>query len=196
MINLRNLNKLTILSVIICSTASIVFPVHSEDICSLPTLSDIDISKVKIVKNAFSKDRAIEQYIRKAHADALNYKGSISYAYNKVDLDGDGKPEVLLRVLSSFCGTGGCTTEILKLNGNKYLAIDSSLSWGRYIVTSNKTNGFKDIFYPHFIRNEKMYLLLKSSKYGSYQKAKEYTTNLKVKGTAYLVCGEHLSFSK
>ena len=79
----------------------------------------------------------------------------------------------------------------IEVNKDEYLAIDTSgLSWGRYIVTSNQTNGFKDILYPHFIRNEKMYLLLKSSKQGSYQKVKEYTTNLRVKGTAYLVCGK------
>jgi hypothetical protein len=170
---------------------------NSEDGCLIPTLPGIDVSNVKIVKNISSRDKMIEQYIRKAHADALNYKGSISYAYNKVDLDGDGTPEVLVRVLSSFCGSGGCPVDILKLNGGKYTAIDTSgLSWGRYIVTSNQTNGFKDIFYPHFVRNEKIYFLLKSSKRGSYQKVKEYTTNLKIRGTAYLVCGEYLSFSK
>jgi hypothetical protein len=168
-----------------------------EDRCFLPTLPGIDISKVKIVKNISSRDSKIEQYIRKEHADALNYKGYISYAYNKVDLNGDGNPEVLVRVLSSFCGSGGCPVDILKFNGSRYLATDTSfLSWGRYIVTPNQTNGFKDIFYPHFIRNEKTYFLLKSSRQGRYKKVQEYTTNLQIKGTAYLVCGKYLGFSK
>lgn len=170
--------------------------VFSEDRCSIPTVPGIDISNVKIVKNISSRDRKVEQYIWNEHKDALSYRGSVSYIYNKVDLDGDGRPEVLLRVSSSFCGTGGCPTDILKLKGDRYTMIDSSLSFGRFIVTSNRTNGFKDIFYPYFIRNENKYLLQKASKNGQYKTFQEYDRDLKVKGTAYLVCGKELFLSK
>jgi hypothetical protein len=189
--------KLAILLTIICSTVSTATSVRSEDECSLPTLPGIDVSEVKIVKNSSSRDKKIEQYIRTEHTDELNYKGSVSYSYNKVDLDGDGKPEILLRVSSSFCGTGGCPIEILKLNGGRYSVISSFLSFGRFIVTSNRTNGLNDIVLPHFAQTEKEYFLLKyQSSKKRYVTLKTYTNNLKVKGTAYLVCGKYHDLSK
>jgi hypothetical protein len=199
MINLKNLNTLAILSVIICSISSTVTPVRSEDRCSVPTLPGIDVSKVRIVKNAMSRDPSIEQYIRQEHehANAINSGMSASYSYNKVDLDGDGKPEVLLRVSSSSCGTGGCPIEILKFNGNRYSVIDSFLSFGNFIFTSNKTNGFKDMVLPYFRPMENKYLLLRyQASAKGYRKVREYTNNFNVQGTAYLVCGESFTLSK
>ena len=199
MMRVKNFSTIAVLSAIICSVSGIVTPVRSEERCSLPTLPGIDVSKVRIVKNATSRDRSIEQYIRKEHenADAINSGMTASYSYNKVDLDGDGKPEVLLRVSSPLCGTGGCPIEILKFNGNRYSVINSFLSFGDYIFTSNKTNGFKDMILPYVRPMENKYLLLKyQSSAKGYTQVGEYTNNLKVKGMAYLVCGESFALSK
>ena len=187
--------KLAILSTIICLIIATT-SVRSQDECSLSTRSGIDVSEVKIAKNFSSRDKNIEQYIRTQHSGILYSKGSVSYSYNKVDLDGDGKPEILLRISTSpfICDPGGCPIEILKHNGSRYLLIDSFLSFSRFIVTSDRTNGFKDIVILYFGGED---MLLKYSSFEKvYVKAKQYTKNFKVKGTAYLVCGQYFNLSK
>ena len=184
------------LSIVALFTMNSAIPALATDECELPTLPGIDVSQAKIVKQISTRDRSIERYIQKAYSDYIkassNSQIGIRYSYNKVDLDGDGKAEILLRVTSSLCGSGGCQISILKLDGQKYLGIDESLSFGRYIVISHKTNGFKDIIVPFFVRTERMYLLLQYQGAGKgYQKVKEYTSNLKNKGTAYLSCGTY-----
>ena len=189
--------KLAILSTIICLIIATT-SVRSEDECSLSTRSGIDVSEVKIAKNSSFRDKKIEEYIRTEHPGILYSKGSVLYSYNKVDLDGDGQPEILLRIFSSpspfLCDMGGCPIEILKHNGSQYSLIDSFLSFSRFIVTSDRTNGFKDIVILYFGGED---MLLKYSSFEKvYVKAKQYTKNFKVKGTAYLVCGQYFNLSK
>jgi hypothetical protein len=170
--------------------------VLARDECELPTLPGIDVSQVKIVKNISTRDRALENHINPKQY-SVSENSFFTYSYNKVDLDGDGKPEILLRVSSPLWGSGGCQISILKYDGRKYIGIDESLSFGRYIVTSHKTNGFKDIIVPYFRGVDKMYLLLQYQGLGKgYQKVKEYTSNLKIKGTAYLTCGTYHDLQK
>lgn len=167
-------------------------PALAYDECQLPTLSNIDVGQVRIVKNDTRRDRSIEQFIRKEFSDYYSTGLIRGYAYNKVDLDGDGQPEVILTVRGSYCGSGGCTVYILKSRGSRYTAIyDIGLSFGRFIVVSQKTNGFSDIIRPFFLRGEKKYFLLQYRGDG-YKEVGEYNKKLKVKGSAYLVCGtEH-----
>jgi hypothetical protein len=167
----------------------------NDEKCSIPTLPGIDISKVKTVKNESSRNQAIEQYIRKEHADAMNYRGYVEYSYNKVDLDGTGnKKYAFVRVTSSFCGRGGCPIDIIKMNGNRYTKLDSFLSYGRLIVVSNKTNGLKDIIQPPQHADYTFFKYQFNEK--SYGSASRYATNSGVKGTGYLVCGQSFNLSK
>jgi hypothetical protein len=177
-------------------TISSSIPALAKDECELPTIPGIDVSQVKIVKHISTRNRSLENHINPRQY-STSENSFFTYSYNKVDLDGDGKPEILLRVTSPLCGSGGCQISILKFDGHKYIAIDESLSFGRYIVTSHKTNGFKDIIVPYFRGMDKMYLLLQYQGLGKgYQKVKEYTSNLKIKGTAYLTCGTYHDLQK
>jgi hypothetical protein len=191
--------RLAILSTIICSIlTTTTSSVRSEDECSLSTRSGVDVSEVKIAKNYSSRDKSIEQYIRTEHSGILYSKGSVLYSYNKVDLDGDGQPEILLKISSSpssfVCDLGGCPISILKYNGSRYSLIDSFLSFSRFIVTSDRTNGFKDIVILYIAGED---ILLKySSLEKVYVKTKQLTKNFKVKGTAYLVCGKYFNLAK
>jgi hypothetical protein len=178
------------------STISSAIPALANDECELPTLPGIDVSQVKIVKHISTRDRSLENHINPKQY-SVSENSFFTYSYNKVDLDGDGKPEILLRVTSSLCGSGGCQISILKFDGRKYITIDESLSFGRYIITSHRTNGFKDIIVPYFRGMDKMYLLLQYKGLGKgYQKVKEYTSNLKIKGTTYLNCGTYHDLQK
>jgi hypothetical protein len=190
--------KLAILSTIICSIITNTTSVLSEDECSLSTRSGIDVSQVKVAKNYPSRDKTIEQYIRTEHSGILYSRGSVLYSYNKVDLDGDGQPEILLKISSSpspyVCDIGGCPIEILKYNGSRYSLIDSFLSFSTFIVTSDRTNGFKDIVILYIAGED---ILLKYSSFEKvYIQTKQYPKNSKIKGTAYLVCGKYFNLVK
>jgi hypothetical protein len=189
--------KLAILLLIICSIIATT-SARSEDECSLLTRRyGIEASEVKIAKNSSSRDKKIEQYIRTEHSGILYSKGSVPYSYNTVDLNGDDRPEILLRLSSSpvYCDSGNsCPIEILKYNDSQYSLIDSFLSYGGLVVTSDRTNGFKDIIINYLIGENTIW------KYSSFEKAyimtKQPTKNFKVRGTAYLVCGKYFNLSK
>lgn len=194
--------KLAILSTVIFSMIIATTSVRGEDECSLrtgslTTSSITNASQIKIAKNSSSIDKKIEQYIRTEYSGILSSQGSVPYSYNKVDLDGDGQPEILLRLSSSatYCRAGSsCPIEILKNNGSQYSLFESFLSFGGLIVTLDRTNVFKDIIIINLTDENMIW------KYSSFQKAyikvKQLPENFKVKGTAYLVCGHYFNLSK
>ncbi len=101
------------------------------------TARDVELEKAILQANTYYDSRSIE--IFGSHA---------RYFYHKIDLNGDNKPEVLVHVLGPiFCGTGGCTTLILKSVGQNYQLV-SEIRVSRLlpiIVTNQKTNGWNDL---------------------------------------------------
>jgi len=71
--------------------------------------------------------------------------GKIRYLYNRIDLDGNGREEVVV-YLTSSCGTGGCSMLILRTMGNDYSLISRhTVVNNPVIVSTTKTNGWRDI---------------------------------------------------
>lgn len=79
--------------------------------------------------------------------DVRGDTGELLYARAEVDLDGDGKDEVLAYVGGSLmCGTGGCNLVILKRDGAGYRQVgDLSLVQLPVGVLQTKTNGWRDL---------------------------------------------------
>ncbi len=71
----------------------------------------------------------------------------VRYYYNRVDLNGDEKPEVLVFVFGrDMCGTGGCGALVFRSRGQKYeLVTDISLARNPIIVSQQKTRGWNDL---------------------------------------------------
>lgn len=69
------------------------------------------------------------------------------YYYNRVDLNGDGTPEVIVYLFGTYtCGTGGCDTLIFRQEGDGYkLVADISLTRNPIIVGEHRTNGWNDL---------------------------------------------------
>jgi heat shock protein HslJ len=70
------------------------------------------------------------------------------YVYGRVDLNGDGRDEVLVYLLGSvFCGTGGCNL-LLFTEGQGGLALVNEFPISRLpiIVAPARTNGWSDLF--------------------------------------------------
>jgi hypothetical protein len=83
--------------------------------------------------------------------DAVEIGGrEARYAYGRVDLNGDGTPEVLAMPMGSiFCGTGGCNLLVLADTGDGYSVVNSfAISRLPVIVSNQQTNGWHDLIRP------------------------------------------------
>ena len=69
------------------------------------------------------------------------------YYYNRVDLNGDGQPEVLVYLVGSYiCGTGGCNLLVFReLQDSYQLISEISLVNQPVIVSITRTRGWNDL---------------------------------------------------
>lgn len=69
------------------------------------------------------------------------------YVYNRVDLNGDGKDEVLVYLLGPFfCGTGGCTFMVFQYAGGQYrLVNDFPITRPPVVVAPLAARGWHDL---------------------------------------------------
>ena len=104
---------------------------------------------VQYLRAETSPDAALERAILQTMPDYKPESGDaeVSYFYNRVDLNGDGKPEVIAHLTGTYiCGTGGCDTLIFQPEGNGYRLVSTiSLSRTPIIVSPNKTRGWNDL---------------------------------------------------
>ena len=70
------------------------------------------------------------------------------YYYNRVDLNGDGRPEVLVYLFGPYmCGSGGCNTLVFRRTeaGPYQLVADIALTNNPVVVSERRTNGWNDL---------------------------------------------------
>jgi hypothetical protein len=94
------------------------------------------------------RDNKLEQALLKALGeDVGDSEYPVQYYYNRVDINGDGKPEVLVYVFGqSVCGTGGCSAFVFQPKNNGYQLISAiSLARNPIIVSEHQTQGWKDL---------------------------------------------------
>jgi hypothetical protein len=89
------------------------------------------------------RDAAVERIVA-AHVDSGE---TVHYQYNRVDLNGDGTPEVLLRIDGpSLCGSGGCPLFVLRHTAGSYEEISrTTLTWTPVVVSEQRTSGWNDL---------------------------------------------------
>ena len=72
------------------------------------------------------------------------------YYYNRVDLNGDGRAEVLVYLFGTYmCGTGGCNTLVFRQDeaGGYQLVADISLTHNPVVVSERRTKGWNDLIF-------------------------------------------------
>jgi hypothetical protein len=108
------------------------------------------------VRPETSRDARLEAAIKDPDGDGRpdNYDpegGSwTNYYYNRVDLDGDGRPEVLVYLFGTYmCGSGGCDTLVFRQTeaGGYSLVADIPLTNNPVIVSERRTNGWNDLIF-------------------------------------------------
>lgn len=100
-------------------------------------------------------DAAVEAAILRASVDYTRAVvetgvGKARYIYGRVDLNGDGRDELLAYPLGSiFCGTGGCNLMLFgDAAGGHRLINNFPISRLPVIVSPEKTNGWNDLIRP------------------------------------------------
>ena len=90
--------------------------------------------------------RVSPDYTRKI-VDIEGGTGRGRYAYGRVDLNSDGRDEVLVYLLGSiFCGTGGCNLLLFTQTQNGYSLINNfPISRLPVIVSTKRTKGWNDL---------------------------------------------------
>jgi len=111
-----------------------------------PNQLGIDFSSVKAINSETKRDLNLEEAIKKEF-DLNEEVENIRYYYNKIDLNGDGIPEVFVYLVGPYvCGTGGCSGVIFKQENGEYKVLSRfSLVRNPVIISNTKTNGYRDI---------------------------------------------------
>jgi len=107
------------------------------------------------VRPEAARDAALEAAIKDPDGDGRpdnhDPEGTFwtRYYYNRVDLNGDGEPEVLVYLFGPYmCGSGGCNTLVFRRGGGGYkLVSDIPLTRNPIIVSERKTNGWHDLVF-------------------------------------------------
>lgn len=88
-------------------------------------------------------DKRIEHFICVTY-ECL--KAGDVYYYDKVDLDTDGRPEVIVYIQGAgHCGSGGCTFLVLKEKDGEYISVSRIASRPPVLVTSERSQGWKNL---------------------------------------------------
>jgi heat shock protein HslJ len=84
----------------------------------------------------------------RAVVDIKDGTGRGRYVYARVDLNHDGRDEVLLYLLGSFfCGTGGCNLQLFRRGSNGYSLVNEfPITQLPVIVSESSTHGWKDLW--------------------------------------------------
>jgi len=111
-----------------------------------PNQLGIDFSSVKSINSETKRDLNLEEAIKKEF-DLNEEVKNIRYYYNKIDLNGDGIPEVFVYLVGPYvCGTGGCSGVIFKQENGEYKVLSRfSLVRNPVIISNTKTKGYRDI---------------------------------------------------
>lgn len=101
-------------------------PNACKKIQNLQSANSLKLNRIKYVKSKISLNQKIKRVILRNIQDYIlnNSNGLVHYYYNKVDLNGDVKPKLLVYFVAlPVCGSGGCNTLIFKLFGTDYQLI-------------------------------------------------------------------------
>jgi hypothetical protein len=137
----------------ICSLEVNAQKVEGEYLNSAIRTKQLDKTQKINLEN--KRDRKLELAIIRSELDYEELFPKLSYiphyAYTKIDLNGDKKPEFIVHLTGiPFCGTGGCSALIFAKVANEYKLISRISVDSPIIVSNNKTNGWNDLILGQF----------------------------------------------
>lgn len=109
-------------------------------------------STIKGILSETEKNAELEKLIKDTFQIPEENLADTKYYYNNVDLNSDGKDEIIAVAIGSYTsGTGGDSALIVSKEGDKLEVMQElSLVHEPIIVSENVTNGYKDIIVPNY----------------------------------------------
>jgi hypothetical protein len=119
---------------------------NEEDIQKLVEVDGLDFSEVAYLKSETERDEKLEAAFAK-ELDLKKGEDMIRYYYNRIDLNGDEKPETFVLLVGPMvCGSGGCSALIFKSDQDTYqLQSRFTLVNNPIVVSETKTDGWNDL---------------------------------------------------
>jgi hypothetical protein len=101
------------------------------------------------VPSETARDMALEAALERGVRGA--WLATDRYLYNRVDLNGDGTPEVLVQFRDKELSEAGCKTYVVQReNGTYKIVADFGPMPGNILVSSHATNGWSDLVFSIF----------------------------------------------
>jgi hypothetical protein len=96
------------------------------------------------------QERSLKKFLQNRFRDpysSLDDEKTTRYSAAFVDLNGDGKPEVIAHITGrDWCGSGGCTTLVLAQKGSCYRVVARlTITRPPIRVLATKSHGWRDI---------------------------------------------------
>lgn len=107
---------------------------------------------IKCILSETEKNVELEKLIKDTFEIPEGNLADTKYYYNNVDLNSDGKDEIIAVAIGTYTsGTGGDSAIIVSKKGDKLELIQElSLMHEPIIISENVTNGYKDIIVPNY----------------------------------------------
>lgn len=130
----------------------LTFPAKSAEVTRLETLGGVRVGNIEYRVSETTPDPKLERAILRDYltdytpTDSENY---VRYYYDRVDLNGDNKLEVVVYLVGSYvCGSGGCNALIYTPAGQDYRLISRhTLVNAPILITPQRTNGWKNLVF-------------------------------------------------
>ena len=120
--------------------------------------NNIEIEAEKIYLSEKNKNLEIENII-KNYLEYSSYFGDLRYLYNYIDLNDDGREEILVYLLGDYVsGTGGSTMIIINSESMEIME-EFTLINNPIMISAEKTEGFKNIIVPVYGGGEKLHFV-------------------------------------
>ena len=107
----------------------------------------VSAAKAKTMTDPAGLQPWLKAHLRKEYLDSRDRK-ALRYDYMAVDLNGDGRREVLVYVAGGNrnCGTGGCGLTVLQSNGSKWRVVsETSIGWIPIRILRTGGRGWRDL---------------------------------------------------
>lgn len=130
----------------------LTLPAESGDITRLEPLGGVRVGNIEYRVAQTTPDPKLESAILRdyltdyAPTDPENF---VRYYYDRVDLNGDNKPDIIVYLVGSYvCGSGGCNALIYTPSGQDYRLISQhTLVNAPILITPQRTNGWKNLVF-------------------------------------------------
>ncbi|XWK90197.1 MAG: hypothetical protein U7127_09145 [Phormidium sp.] len=147
-------NRLIVSAIALTTTTivQITLPVKSQQTTQFKPLNGVKIGNIQYLKSETSPDTKLERTIFRNYLtdySETNPENYIRYYYNRLDLNGDNRPEVIVYLVGSYvCGSGGCNALIYTPKGQDYQLISRhTLVNPPILVTPQRNSGWKNLVF-------------------------------------------------